>query len=269
MVECQAGNVRDAVLIQHSPIGCGTGQVIYNSIFRNGLAMRGLPVQSLHLISTNLSERDMVFGGAAKLERTIRDAWERHHPKAIFIASSCSTAIIGDDIDSIAAALEAEIGIPVIPLHCEGFKSKHWSTGFDATQHGILRQIVRKNPEKKQDDLINVINLWGTDVFTPMLGELGLRVNYVVDMATVDELAQLSEAAATVTFCYTLGSYMSTGSDGIWRAGDKGADALRFRGHGAWLGRSPSKPTARKRPRPISRANAPGCNRDLPSCANC
>ena len=103
MVECQAGNVRDAVLIQHSPIGCGTGQVIYNSIYRNGLAMRGLPVQSMHLISTNLSERDMVFGGAAKLERTIRDAWERHHPKAIFIASSCSTAIIGDDIDSVAA----------------------------------------------------------------------------------------------------------------------------------------------------------------------
>jgi nitrogenase molybdenum-iron protein alpha chain len=236
MVECQAGNVRDAVLIQHSPIGCGTGQVIYNSIYRNGLAMRGLPVQSLHLISTNLSERDMVFGGAAKLERTIRDAWERHHPKAIFIANSCATAIIGDDIDGVASAMEAEIGIPVIPLHCEGFKSKHWSTGFDATQHGILRQIVRKDPPKKQEDLVNVINLWGGDVFTPMLAELGLRVNYVVDLATVDELAQLSEAVATVTFCYTLGSYMSAALEQEYGVPEiKAPLPYGFAGTDAWL----------------------------------
>ena len=208
MVECQAGNVRGAVTIQHSPIGCGAGQVIYNSLFRNGLAARGLPVENLHLISTNLSERDMVYGGVAKLEASIREAKRRHNPRAIFIATSCATGIIGDDVDSVASHLEEELGIPIIPLHCEGFKSKHWSTGFDATQHGILRQLVRRNP-KKQEDLVNVINLWGSDVFTPMLKELGLRVNYVVDMATVEELQQLSEAAATVSHCYTLATYMA------------------------------------------------------------
>jgi nitrogenase molybdenum-iron protein alpha chain len=236
MVECQAGNVRGAVLIQHSPIGCGTGQVIYNSIYRNGLAMRGLPVENLHLISTNLHEKDMVFGGVAKLEQSIRDAWERHHPRAIFIATSCATGIIGDDVESVASALEEELGIPVIPLHCEGFKSKHWSTGFDATQHGILRQIVRKNPVKKQPDLVNVINLWGGDVFTPMLAELGLRVNYVVDLATVEELEQLSEAAATVTFCYTLGSYMGAALEQEFGVPEvKAPLPYGFAGTDAWL----------------------------------
>ncbi|EPY01067.1 nitrogenase component 1 [Magnetospirillum fulvum] len=236
MVECQAGNVRDAVLIQHSPIGCGTGQVIYNSIYRNGLALRGLPVSNLHLISTNLGERDMVFGGVAKLERTIRDAWDRHHPKAIFIATSCATAIIGDDIESVAGQLETELGIPVIPLHCEGFKSKHWSTGFDATQHGILRQIVRKVPEKKQDDLVNVINLWGSDVFTPILAELGLRVNYVVDLATVEDLAQMSEAVATIGFCYTLSSYMAAALEQEFGVTEvKAPQPYGFAGTDAWL----------------------------------
>ena len=209
MVECQAGNVRGAVLIQHSPIGCGAGQVIYNNIYRNGLAMRGLPVEDMKVISTNLNENDMVFGGIEKLEQSIRDAWERYKPEAIFIATSCSTAIIGDDVDSAAEKYSELLKIPVIPLHCEGFKSKHWSTGFDAVQHGIARQIVNRNP-KKQEDLINVINLWGSDIFTPMLGELGLRVNYIVDLATVDDLRQLSEAAATVGFCYTLSSYLAT-----------------------------------------------------------
>jgi len=235
MVECQAGNVRDAVLIQHSPIGCGAGQVIYNSIFRNGLAMRKLPVQNIRIISTNLQESDMVFGGIAKLEQSVRDAWERHHPKAIFIGTSCATGIIGDDVDGAAVKLEKELNIPVIPLHCEGFKSKHWSTGFDAVQHGLLRQIVRKKP-KKQKDLVNVINLWGTDVFTPMLGELGLRVNYVVDMATVDELAQMSEAAATVGFCHTLSSYLAAGLEQEFGVQEiKSPQPYGFAGTDAWL----------------------------------
>jgi nitrogenase molybdenum-iron protein alpha chain len=235
MVECQAGNVRDAVLIQHSPIGCGAGQVIYNSIYRNGLAMRNLPVENIRIISTNLQESDMVFGGIEKLSQSIQDAWDRYEPKAIFIGSSCATGIIGDDIDSVAVEFEEKLGIPVIPLHCEGFKSKHWSTGFDATQHGILRQIVRKNP-KKQEDLVNVINLWGSDVFTPMLAELRLRVNYVVDLASVDDLAQLSEAAATVGFCYTLSSYMAAALEQEFGVPEvKAPQPYGFAGTDAWI----------------------------------
>ncbi len=235
MVECQAGNVRDAVLIQHSPIGCAAGQVPYNSIYRNGLALRNLPVENIRIICTNLDESDMVFGGVKKLKQSISDAFERYKPKAIFLGTSCATGIIGEDMESIASEAEKEIGIPVIPLACEGFRSKHWSTGFDATQHGILRKIVKKNPEK-QEDLINVINLWGSDVFTPMLAQLGLKVNYVVDLATVDDLAKLSEAAATVGFCYTLSSYMAAVLEQEFGVPEiKAPQPYGFAGTDAWL----------------------------------
>lgn len=236
MVECQAGNVRDAVLIQHAPIGCGGGQVEYNAIYRNGLAMRGYKVENIRIINTNLKESDMVFGAADKLRQTIDDAWERYKPEAIFVASSCATGIIGEDIESIADEKEAELDIPVVPLACEGFRSKHWSTGFDATQHGILRQIVRRNPQKKQEDLVNVINLWGSDVFTPLLKNLNLRVNYVVDLASVEELAQMSEAAATVGFCYTLSSYLATALEQHFGVPEvKAPMPYGFEGTDAWL----------------------------------
>jgi nitrogenase molybdenum-iron protein alpha chain len=211
------------------------GQVPYNSIYRNGLALRNLPVENIRIICTNLDESDMVFGGIKKLKQSIKDAFERYSPKAIFLGTSCATGIIGEDMESVAAEAEDEIGIPVIPLACEGFRSKHWSTGFDATQHGILRKIVRKNP-KKQEDLINVINLWGSDVFTPMLGELGLRVNYVVDLATVDDLAQLSEAAGTVGFCYTLSSYMAAALEQEFGVPEiKAPQPYGFAGTDAWI----------------------------------
>jgi nitrogenase molybdenum-iron protein alpha chain len=163
-------------------------------------------------ICSNLTEEDMVFGGVAKLEQSIRDAWSRHHPKVIFVSTSCATGIIGDDVDGLASKLQTELGVTVVPLYCEGFRAKHWSTGWDVIEHGILRQIVRKNPTRKQEDLVNVIHLGGPDVFSPLLEQLGLRVNLVMGGSTLEALEQLSEAAATVTMCSAL-SYLSTGLD--------------------------------------------------------
>ncbi|MDP4179386.1 MAG: nitrogenase component 1 [Bacillota bacterium] len=208
IVACQVGNIPDAILIEHSSIGCSAMHTRFNVGYKMGLIRRGKKVENIQIISTNLLEKDMVFGATDKLRQSIQDAWVRFKPKAIFISAACATAIIGEDIESVASEAEKEIGIPVIPLSCEGFRSKHWSTGFDISQHGILRQIVNKKP-KKQDNLINIIALWGTDYFTQMLSPLGLKVNYIIDMATVDELAQASEASVTATFCHTLGSYMA------------------------------------------------------------
>lgn len=209
IVGCQVGNIPDCILIEHSPIGCSAIHARFNLGYKMGLARRGKKIENLQIFSTNLQENDMVFGASDKLRQTILDVRERFNPRAIFISMSCSTAIIGEDIESIADEMEDELDIPVIPLFCEGFRSKHWSTGFDISQHGIMRQIVNKNPIK-QEDLINIIALWGTDYFTEILKPLGLRVNYMIDMASFDELAQASEAALTATFCHTLGSYMAT-----------------------------------------------------------
>jgi nitrogenase molybdenum-iron protein alpha chain len=202
--------IQDTVVIQHSPIGCAASQSFTCRNYRDLAARRGWKLENPQSICTNLGEQDMVFGGVAKLEEAIREAWTRHHPKAIFIATSCATGIIGDDVDGAANRLEAEIGVPVVPLHCEGFKSKHWSSGWDVIEHGILRRLVGRDPPRKQEDLINVIHLGGPDVFTPLLSQLGLRVNLVMGGNTLERLAELSEAAATVTMCFVL-SYLATG----------------------------------------------------------
>lgn len=210
IVQCQIGNLTDCVLIDHSPIGCCGESAKFNLSMHVGLARRGKPQQNTLNLSTNLTENDMVFGASAKLRKAIRLAKERFNPKAIFIGMSCATAIIGEDIDSVAEELEPEVGVPVIPLHCEGFRSKHWSTGFDVAFHGVLRQVVEKHPTKKQKDLLNIVALWGTDYFTEMLKPLGLRVNYLLDCASFEEIRQASEAVATATFCDTLGGYFAT-----------------------------------------------------------
>ena len=202
--------IRDTVVIQHSPIGCASSQSFTSRYSRDLAARRGWKPEDPKSICTNLGEQDMVFGGVERLADTIRDAYERHHPRVIFVATSCATGIIGDDVDGTARQVEEEIGIPVVPLHCEGFKSRHWSSGWDVIEHGILRRLVPHRPDEKNPDLINVIHLGGPDVFSPLLGPLGLEVNLVMGGNPLERLAALSTAAATVTMCFVL-SYLATG----------------------------------------------------------
>jgi len=89
-----------------------------------------------------------------------------------------------------------------------GFKSQIWSTGFDAAFHGILRKIV-KPPEKKQEDLVNIINFEGSDTFNPLLSRMNLRGIYLVPLLSVQELAAVSEARCSVSICETLSMYFA------------------------------------------------------------
>jgi nitrogenase molybdenum-iron protein alpha chain len=97
-----------------------------------------------------------------------------------------------------------------VPLHCEGFKSRRWSSGWDVIEHGILRRLVPNRTNEKRDDLLNVIHLGGPDVFLPLVNPLGLKANLVMGGSSLERLADLSTAAATVTMCFVL-SYLATG----------------------------------------------------------
>jgi nitrogenase molybdenum-iron protein alpha chain len=209
-VKNQLVSILDAAVVEHGPAGCAGDIPGRNMTTRAGRKKRGLPIHNLHYINTNLDENDMIYGGRNKLEKAIREAKRRFDPKAIFVTTTCASAIIGDDVEGICNDVEAEIGIPVVAIFCEGFRSRVWATGFDAAYHGILRKII-KPARQKQSDLINIINFQGRDVFTDLLGRLGLRPNYIVPYTTVERLSRISEAAATLQICTTLGTYLAAG----------------------------------------------------------
>lgn len=206
----QLSLIQDAVVVNHAPVGCTGDTVCFNLYNLYGRAKRGMKPVTLKLVSTNLGEGDMVFGAGEKLRQAVREAHRRFSPKAMFITTSCASAIIGEDIESLAQALEEELGIPIAPVYCEGFKSQVWASGWDAAYHAILRRIV-KPATIKRPELINVITFIGTDVFTPMFKPLGLVPNFIVPFSTIEQLEKISEAAATVQMCPTLGTYLAAG----------------------------------------------------------
>jgi nitrogenase molybdenum-iron protein alpha chain len=72
-----------------------------------------------------------------------------------------------------------------------------------------------KPPKRKQEDLVNIIApfrvTWADrQEFNRLFGKLGLRVRFVPDFATVEELEELSEAAVTAPTCPSYGFYLQT-----------------------------------------------------------
>ncbi|MDP4176842.1 MAG: nitrogenase component 1 [Bacillota bacterium] len=202
--------IQDAAVIEHGPAGCSGDISFRNANFRMNNKKLGLRVHNVKYINTNLDEKDTIYGGAAKLQNAIREAKRRFNPKAIFVTTTCTSAIIGDDVAGICDEMEEEVGIPVVATVCEGLRTYIWANGFDAANHSILRKIV-KPPRKKQPDLINVISFTHRDHYEDIFEKLGLRPNYIVPFSSIEQLEYISEAAATVQYCETLGSYLAAG----------------------------------------------------------
>lgn len=108
--------IADAVHLVHGPVGCAA----YTWDIRGALSSG----PELHRISfsTNLLENDVIFGGEKKLYRALVELIDRYEPKAAFVYSTCIVGIIGDDVAAICKQVAAEKGIPVLPVHSEGFK---------------------------------------------------------------------------------------------------------------------------------------------------
>lgn len=126
--------IADALHLVHGPIGCA----VYTWDIRGALSSG----PELHRLSfsTDLREMDVIFGGEKKLEKALFELIERHRPAAAFVYSTCIVGIIGDDLTAVCKKVAADTGIPVLPVHSEGFKGNK-RAGYEAACRA-LGQLV-------------------------------------------------------------------------------------------------------------------------------
>ncbi|MBO7339452.1 MAG: nitrogenase [Lachnospiraceae bacterium] len=219
-----------AVTIIHSPLGCCSGLAGMAGVRKTSRLSRGLPVEEQTFIHTNMDELDVVSGGLDKLKRAIKYADEEYHPEVISIVNGCVPGIIGADIDAVVREMEPQISARLVPIHCEGFKSRFVSSGYDAANHGILKYLIRDPQEYPQltedaqikynfqkkyrtSRTVNIFNVGsnsnGDEVeLSRLVSALGLIPRVVPLNSTVDDLDHLGEAALNVSICATHDDYL-------------------------------------------------------------
>ena len=219
--------IRDAVIIVHSPIGCGAGNLSFAGTTKSFQKLRDPSAKGLIWLNTNLDESDVINGGEQKLREAVLYAENEFRPSAIIVVNSCVPAIIGDDVDNVLSQLKNEVSAKIVPVHCEGFKTKIMATAYDAVYHGILRNLVEKTDEDKllkEDEYeelkrkikisktVNVLNVSSMskldeDELTKLLRALDLNINILPCYAHPTDFTRVDEAALNVSICATHDDY--------------------------------------------------------------
>lgn len=206
----QLAGIRDVAIIHHGPAGCSA---ISGGVYYLGKVMakkRGMKNETVY-VGTDMDENDTIFGSADSLRQIILEVNERYSPNAIFVSSSCATGIIGEDIDSVVDDVKNEIDVPIVAVHCEGFKSRIWATGFDISDHAVLSSIVK--PPKQKRNTINFKNFYESarPEIIEIFKNFDLEPIFLYCNSTVEELSHISESLATTCICGTLGNYLGNG----------------------------------------------------------
>ncbi|MFW5874237.1 MAG: nitrogenase iron-molybdenum cofactor biosynthesis protein NifE [Verrucomicrobiota bacterium] len=126
--------IADALHIVHGPIGCA----VYNWDIRGALSSG--PQLHRNSFSTDLAEKEVIFGGEKKLKASLVELIEYYKPKAAFVYATCIVGLIGDDVEAVCRGVTRETGIDCIPVDSPGFKGTKKS-GYQAACEAAFRLV--------------------------------------------------------------------------------------------------------------------------------
>jgi nitrogenase molybdenum-iron protein beta chain len=183
--------------ILHAAPGCA-GNITWTQNGGGGLQVGGY-CGALTVPSSNVQEKEVVFGGVERLREEIRNTLDVIEGELYFVITGCVTEIIGDDVKAVVSEFQNE-GIQIIHAETGGFKGNSYY-GYDLVLQSLFKNYLEKGVPKVK----NKVNLWGIapfmDVFwrgnldglRELLEKLGLEVNTF--FTDGDSLANIRQAA--------------------------------------------------------------------------
>ncbi len=208
------GPTRDIVNITHGPIGCG----FYSWLTRRNQTRTASDADDNYMpycFSTDMQDKDIVFGGEKKLKAAVQEAYDIFKPKAISIFSTCPVGLIGDDVHAVASEMKEKLGINVFGFSCEGYKGVSQSAGHHIANNGIFKNVVGKDDSIKEADYkINLLGEYniGGDGFEidRILDDCGISVvSTYSGNSTYDQFANSHTADLNTVMCHRSINYVA------------------------------------------------------------
>jgi nitrogenase molybdenum-iron protein beta chain len=133
--------------------------------------------------SSNLIEKDVVFGGADRLHNLIEGALKVMDGDFFVVLTSCTSEIIGDDVANVVGNFRNR-GVPIVYAETAGFKGDSYK-GHELILEAIIEQHLKPS-DTKEKGLVNVFAsvprhdpFWEGDLneLKKLLSYLGLKAN--------------------------------------------------------------------------------------------
>lgn len=191
--------IADALHLIHGPVGCAA----YTWDIRGALSS-GPQIHRLSF-STDLKEKQVVFGGEKILEASLNELIDEYKPKAAFVYSTCIVGLIGDDVEALCKKVTKQKGIDVIPVQAPGFAGTK-KDGYKVACDALMKLVGTQGDATTIPESINIIgdfNLAGElYLLTDYYRRMGINiVATITGDGRVDDIRQSHKAALNIVQC--------------------------------------------------------------------
>ncbi|MGQ1946829.1 nitrogenase iron-molybdenum cofactor biosynthesis protein NifE [Geofilum sp. OHC36d9] len=190
--------IADALHLIHGPIGCAA----YTWDIRGALSSG--PELHRMSFSTDLSEKEVIFGGETKLYDNLIELINHYQPRAAFVYSTCIVGIIGDDVERICRQVEREKHIPILPVQAPGFQGSK-KDGYKVACEALFKLVGTLDlPVPKYSiNILGDFNLAGELwILMDYYKRMGIHVNATITGdGRVDAIRNAHNAALNVVQC--------------------------------------------------------------------
>ncbi|TBW39488.1 hydrogenase [Siculibacillus lacustris] len=200
--------IPNAVPITHCGPGCAQKQ------FHALSGISGYQGGEFHVPSTNIGNREVIFGGADRLDELIDATLKVMEADLFVVQTGCIPGLVGDDVENVVARWRRR-GAPLVFAETTGYRGNNF-TGHEIIAKAIVDQFVGPSTAPKRARRVNVWSalpyqnpFWRGDLgeLKRLLEGIGLEVAILFGPASdgVAEWKRIPEAAFNLVVSPWLG----------------------------------------------------------------
>jgi nitrogenase molybdenum-iron protein alpha/beta subunit len=200
--------IEGSIPLIHGPAGCARSA---KELRHFNAEYCGCPYEIT--ASTDINEEMVIFGAEMPLRDAILELETQFHPSLICVLTTCSSGIIGDDVDAVVDNVRERTKSEILVIKCEGF-SGDFRSGYDEAYEALLSLVkpsgvVQKNlanivgarrgpePLASPGELIGLLDIYEG---------LDLNINAIISQrCTIPQLRKAGDVQVNLSWCTDLG----------------------------------------------------------------
>ncbi len=209
------GPTRDIINLTHGPIGCG----FYSWLTRRNQTDPSTTPDGhnfmTYCFSTDIEDKEVIFGGEKKLRQAIQEAYDIFKPKMISVFSTCPIGLIGDDIHAVTREMQEKLGITIFGFSCEGYKGVSQSAGHHVANNGLFLHVIGKDDTVQEGEykvnLLGEYNIGGDEfIIDELFEKCGIKIiSTFSGNSSVDHFQNSHTADLNLIMCHRSINYVA------------------------------------------------------------
>ncbi|WP_419659032.1 NifD: nitrogenase molybdenum-iron protein alpha chain (Nitrogenase component I) [Desulfosarcina variabilis str. Montpellier] len=209
------GPTRDIINLTHGPIGCG----FYSWLTRRNQTDPSTTPDGhnfmTYCFSTDIEDKEVIFGGEKKLKQAIQEAYDIFKPKMISVFSTCPIGLIGDDIHSVTREMQEKLGITIFGFSCEGYKGVSQSAGHHVANNGLFQHVIGQDDTVQEGEykvnLLGEYNIGGDEfIIDDLFEKCGIKIiSTFSGNSSVDHFRNSHTADLNLIMCHRSINYVA------------------------------------------------------------